>query len=269
MNTNPDQDPYGDNSAPTPQNQGSRPSRKDEQKDGPSSTSRHHHPLPDAAYYQGGEKHNSKRLALLGGIALLAIALVFYVLSFSSPTPPPVDGEVLLEKQTDIFPQLMYIMAVISALMGSATVAVIGFIMLLTGFKDSPSDQNPDELAGETAPSNFRQKLIDEAAEPGGRAKLDLRGIWSPCLVYIFSYAFCMLLLKLGIFTGLDQATSKLMEAGVALARLGNLGAFLLFLYFWLAGLMRVNQAGLPIDEGVYIWPGVAIIGFFFPIIFL
>lgn len=155
--------------------------------------------------------------------------------------------------------ELLYLLVATAALPGLASLMIVGFTLLVTG---GEAGREPGELLGEARPAGFRRKN-----DPVGVKKADLRQLWSPFLIYLAcsttarviwffrtKYYGVPILLPEWVFSLLDGL---------------QLGAIVFFLYFWLAGLVRINRSGLRIPDLFKFWLFLALILFIIPLIFL
>ncbi len=186
-----------------------------------------------------------------GFVLFPVIPAILTAIAFASAKPgDPIQG---------MFSAMLIVIGGISGITGISILMTTGFVLLIRGI--SPSPGVTMELTGSPAPIKTSSSQAPYGAPEIPAGRLDLRGAWSPCLVYLASFTAASFYWKSAL-----QTPQSSMIALVAAVLDGF--AVLLFFYFWLAGLLRLNRAGAPIPAHYFFWPAAALTMFFMPLLF-
>lgn len=201
--------------------------------------------------YTGGRttianEKSGVRIFLLGGIIFLTVVplLLMVGVFFTSEK-----GEFL----KGLFPMAFAALAVVSAATGLVAILVAGFILLVRAV---PDPTHGSDILGTAAPQEFRHTA--------SIAGLDLRSFWLPCLFLLVVFTVVRFLAH-GRLISEDVFTPTL----AFITQSADAVLFVLFFFFWSAGIARQNRAGLALPVSAFTWPAVALCAFFLPFIFL
>lgn len=144
----------------------------------------------------------------------------------------------------ELFSTLLVQVAALSAGTGLAFAFIAGFVLLLRNVPETTVDSTGDLDA-----------YSDRSFDP-----LDLRALWTPCLVFMACY-------------DLARGFSQYYSAGSSLSGMLLFGGILnvfaafLFAFFWVTGLFRMKKAGHLIPSHYFFWPALAGAFFFVPVL--
>ncbi len=185
------------------------------------------------------------RLALYAGLFLFPVApALLLTAAFATSDGGFADG---------FFALAMSVLAAAVALIGLLILLAASFLLLIY----RGQDLDEAEVFGSPAPAAVRRNASGVEAR-----SLDLRFFWGVAFLYLLLFCLAQLARP---FIDLEPA----MEWGLIelVGGIVNVVALLLFFYFWTAGFVRLNRAGLRIHHRFFLWPSLAVFCFFLPVI--
>ena len=176
-----------------------------------------------------------KKLMIWAGLALCPLSTGILVLVAGASEGPG----------NTFFVGILYLLARISALLGIATILVAYFLALVTGWGETRAEESREELVGR--PAGLPQSEHANFLSGLSPSRLDLRGRWSPFLMYILCFAAADI-----VFYVKPMLWKVEWQEAAEIARVGNFIAIFMFSYFWFAGIARLHRVGHEITRGHY-----------------
>ncbi len=200
--------------------------------------------------YTGGRttiphEESGVKIFLLGGFFFLLVVPALLLGGASFVSDP---GELM----RGLFPLSFVVLAGASAAAGLTAVLVSGFILIV---RSVPDPSHGSDILGSAAPQEFRRTVATRG--------LDLRRFWLPCLGLVIVFTSVRFLAAAKVI-----APEIMLRTAFALEA-AEVAAFVLFIFFWLAGVARLNRAGSALPVSAFTWPALALCAFSLPFIFL